>query len=530
MTTTQAPTRPEYLEYTPATRWMIMVALMLGTLMQMIDTSVVNVAIPNMMGNLGASLDQISWVTTGYILANVIVLPMTGWLSAVFGRRKFLAYSMALFTVASLLCGLSKTLGMLVFARILQGVGGAALMATAQATMIEIFPPNQLPMVQAIFGLGVMVGPTIGPTLGGWITDNYSWPWVFLINIPIGIVATFFTLAFMHDSKTVRDHGNTIDFMGILLLAVGLGSLQMLLEKGSKEGWFESSYIVWLTICAVAGLVSFVIWELRVKHPVLNLRVLRHRGLAAGVIFGTVLGFVLYGGMFLLPVFLQQLQGHNAKDSGLIMLPGAIATAVAMPVIGKLTSKNSPRVLTFIGICGAVVSIFMLCGITLSTSREQLIWPLVLRGASLGLLFVPLTLVTLAGLRGHELGEGSAIFNLSRQLGGSAGIAFLTTFLTSRIAFHHAILAEHVSAYNPIALQRFTLLQQGFMTKGFAAETARMQAASILTRQVQGQAALLAYIDAFFIMGVLFLSTLLLLFLFDKGSPLQQKAAMPASE
>jgi DHA2 family multidrug resistance protein len=522
-----APPRAEYLDYTPATRWIIMGAIMLGTLMQMIDTSIVNVAIPTMMGNLGASIDQISWVTTGYILANVITLPLTGWLSSVFGRRKFLAGSMALFTAASFFCGLSNSLGMLVFFRILQGVGGAALISTAQATMMEIFPPQQLAMVQALYGLGVMVGPTVGPTLGGWITDNYSWPWIFYINVPIGIVATLFTLSFMRDSSLVRKRGS-VDIFGIALLAIGLGSLQMLLEKGQKEGWFESSYIIGLTVCAVVALIAFVIWEMSIEHPVINLRVLRHRGFAAGTLFGLVVGFGLYGGMFILPVFLQQLQHHTAQQSGIIMLPGAIATAFAMPIIGKLTSKYPPRILTAIGVIGAVISMFLMRHLTMDTSPYDLFWPLVLRGASLGFLFVPLSLATLAGLRGHEMGEGAALFNLSRQLGGSAGIAFLATFLTNRVATHASTLAEHVNCYNPAALLRLSQYKSFFMAKGFAAPVAEQQALLAMNGVVKQQAALIAYSDCFAIMGVLFLSTLLLLFLFEKSSPIMQKAAPPA--
>ncbi|HEX2948023.1 MAG TPA: DHA2 family efflux MFS transporter permease subunit [Armatimonadota bacterium] len=516
--------RTEYAEYSSATRWIIMAAVMLGTLMQMIDSSIVNVAIPTMMGNLGSTLDQISWVTTGYILSNVIMLPLTGWLSSVFGRRVFLSASMALFTIASVLCGMSHTLTMLVVCRIIQGIGGAALVSTAQATMMEIFPPQQLGMVQAIYGLGVMVGPTVGPTLGGWIVDNLSWPWVFYINLPIGIIATLFTFHFMHDSRHARTHGR-IDFIGIFLLAIGLGSLQMLLEKGSREGWFDSQLIIWLTICAAIGIISFIIWELHIKHPVVNLRVLRHRGFAAGTLFGTALGVALYGGIFILPVYLQQMQHYTARQTGIIMLPGALASAVIMPIIGKLVNKFPPKLLITIGVLGASISTYMLHTISSNTSPGDLFWPLVLRGASMGFLWVPLSLASLSSLHGIEMAEGTALFNLSRQLGGSAGIAFLSTFLIDRVTYHHTRLIEHLSVYSPLVQQRVATLQNGFLAKGFSLVQAHQQALTYLDSIVQGQSAILAYEDIFVVMTVIFLSTLSLLFFFEKGNPITRSTA-----
>ncbi|MEN6546697.1 MAG: DHA2 family efflux MFS transporter permease subunit [Armatimonadia bacterium] len=520
VTPTAAP-RPEWMEYTSSNRITIMIALMMGTLMQMIDTSIVNVAVPTMQGNLGATLDQISWVATGYILANVITLPLTGWLSHLFGRRYYLAGSMALFTLASLFCGMAGNLPMLIFFRMLQGVGGAALMATAQATMMEIFPPAQLGMVQAVFGVGVMVGPALGPTLGGWLVDNFTWPWIFYINIPVGILATFLTMIFMHDSKYERQHGSRVDLIGILLLAVGLGSLQTLLEKGTREGWFQSTLIVWLTAGAVVGVIGFIIWELRVPHPVLNLRVLRHRGFSAGVVFGTVIGFGLYGGMFILPVFLQGIRRYTAMQSGLIMIPGAIATALAMPIAGRLVNRTVPRNITALGMVGAVVSMFMLRTIDAQTGSAQILWPLILRGASLGLIFVPMTIATLAGLPGREMAEGSALFNLMRQLGGSAGIAYLSTFINHRLDGHYQVLAENITLYNPAAVTRLQGLSQFFMSRGYDASTAGQQALSVVQKTVLQQSAIMSYQDAFVLMGFVFLATMPLLLLFEKRSPMK---------
>lgn len=519
---------PQWMEYTPRNRMTIMVALMLGVLMQMIDSSIVNVAVPTMQGNLGVTLDQISWVATGYILANVITLPLTGWLSGVFGRRLFLAGSMALFTLASLGCGMSGNLPLLIFFRILQGIGGAALIATAQATMMEIFPPQQLGMVQAVFGIGVMVGPSIGPTLGGWITDNFNWPWIFYINLPVGAIACVMTLLFMHDSKVRQRHRQGIDFVGIALLAVGLGSLQTLLEKGTREGWFESNLIIALSLLAVFGMVAFVLWELRIPHPVVNLRVLRHRGFTAGTVFGTALGFGLYGAMFILPVFLQSIQRLTAEQSGLALLPGSIATACMMPLVGRLVGRVVPRNLVFCGVVITVLSMYMLHLLSPDTGAQQVQTALIVRGIGMSMIFVPMTLATLAGLPPQELAEGSSLYNLARQLGGSAGIAYLSTFVNHRIDSHYAVLAEHVNRYDPVATLRLGQLQHYFMSQGFPASLANQQGLSLLRRSVVLQASVQSYGDAFLLMGLVFVALMPLLLLFEKKSPVKGKGAPPA--
>lgn len=510
-------TQAEYAQYSGATRWIILIAVMLGTLMQVIDTSIVNVAIPQMMGNLGVTMDQIGWVSTGYIIANVIVLPLTGWLASTFGRKRYMATSIVIFTVASFFCGTSRTLNELVFFRIIQGAGGAALLSTAQATMMEIFPPYQLGMIQAIYGVGVMVGPTVGPTLGGWITDNYSWPWTFFINIPIGIVATILVILFLHDSKHKHAYGG-VDFVGIGLLAMGLGAMQVVLEKGNREGWFESSMITWLSIASVLALTIFVLWELRIPHPAVNLRVLKNRGFTAGTIFGTVLGFGLFGGTFVLPIFLQQMRHYTAQQTGMILLPGALATAVVMPIVGKMVSRFSARNLVAIGAVGFGVSTFMLSTITMDTGPEHMFWPLILRGASMGFLFVPLTLATLKGLHGKEMADGTGFFNLSRQIGGSFGIAILSTFLSHRTAMHRAVLVERINIYNSVALERLHAFQGYLQSMGAPLSVARRQALTIMDKTVQGQAAILGFEDVFRLAAIVMIVAIPLLLLFKKGS------------
>jgi len=521
---------PEYREYTNAERWIIVVALMLGSIMMIVDTSIVNVAIPTMMGTLGATLTQISWVSTGYIIAAVIMLPLTGWFSARFGRKRFLTASIILFTTASFLCGISHGLNELVIYRVLQGIGGAALMSTAQVVLLEIFPPQQIGMVQAIFGVGMMAGPAIGPTLGGWITTNYNWPWIFFINLPIGIAAAILTYLFVHDSHLQKRRDGGVDFIGIGLLAIGLGCLQTMLEKGNSEGWFESNFVCVLTFFAVAGLTAFVFWELHTPHPAVNLRVLRHRSFTAGTLYATILGMGLFGGIFILPVFLQNLRHYTPMQSGMMMLPAAIATAIIMPVVGKLTGRFSSRNLVAIGSIGFIISTMMLTTLTMDTGYTQMFLPLVLRGMAMALLFVPLTLATLVGLPGQEIADGTGLFNLARQLGGSIGIAVLTTFVDHRTNFHRSILLEHISIYNPIALQRLQALQHFFQSKGASLMAARAQALYVIDGTVRGQAALISFSDAFILVSAIFLIAMPLLLFLRKGVPGGRGPHVPAGE
>jgi DHA2 family multidrug resistance protein len=509
-----ATNEEEFSEYSGTLRWIILVAVMLGTIMQVIDTSIVNVAIPTMMGNLGVTLDEIGWVSTGYIIANVIILPLTGWFSSTFGRRKYLTTSMVIFTASSFFCGTSHTLAQLIFFRVLQGAGGAALLSTAQATLLEIFPPWQQGMVQSIFGIGVMVGPTVGPTLGGWITDNYSWPWIFFINIPIGITASLLTFFFMHDSRHQSAPEGGVDVTGIGFLAVGLGCMQVVLEEGNTDDWFQSNFIIWMTVLSALGLVAFILWELHTKYPAVNLRVLKHRELAAGTIFGALTGFGLYGGIFILPVFLQDILGYTAQQTGLIMFPGAMATAFMMPIIGRLIGRFNPRNLAAIGVVGFIASMGLLHQISINTGPDQMYWALILRGASMGFLWLPITLATLSGLRGKDIAEGAGLYNLSRQLGGSTGIAFLSTFLDNRTSYHRAMLVENVTVYSQATMQRLKLLEGAMIAGGSSFHAAQMQALALIDQSVQVQATILAFEDAFLVVGIAFLFALPLLLLF----------------
>jgi len=510
---------PEYQTYTPTIRWIILIAVMLGAILEVLDVSIVNVALPDMMGNLGATLDQISWVSTGYIIANVIILPLTGWLSGYFGRRKYLAASMILFTGASFFCGTSRSLSMLVFFRVLQGMGGAALISTAQATMMEIFPPAQTGMVTAIFGLGMMMAPTLGPTLGGWLTDNYSWPWIFFINLPIGAVAIVLTLLFARDSRSNNRRGYPIDLLGIALLAVGLGCLQTVLEKGNRENWFDSSLICWLSIIAVLGLTLFVLWELYTPHPAVNLRILRNRAFTAGAIIQMAVGVGLYGGIFILPVFLQSIQHYSAMQTGWILFPGGLATGLMMPIMGRLVSRVQARYLAFIGVSVFALAMIPFTRITLDTGPSALFWPWVIRGASLAFLFVPLTIATLRSLQGEQLANGTGLFNLARQLGGSVGIAVLATYLNHMTSRQFSVLTESVTRYNPLTTQRLLQMQQYFQAKGASLPLAQQRALDLLGMTINRQAAVLAFEHAFMLIVLVFLAMLPLIFLLRKNDP-----------
>jgi DHA2 family multidrug resistance protein len=418
---------------------------------------------------------------------------------------------------------------MLVLFRVFQGIGGAALLSTAQATMMEIFPPQQIGMVQAIFGIGIMVGPTVGPTLGGWITDNYSWPWVFFINIPIGIVAAVLAYTFVHDSRYTRASVKA-DFTGIGLLAIGLGSLQTVLEKGNRDDWFQSSFIIWLTITAVVALVIFVVWELRVEHPAVNLRVLRNRSFAAGTIFTSVLGFGIFGGTFIIPMYVQGLLHFTAQQTGMMLLPGAITTAIVMPITARLATRFSARNLVMVGAVGVTLSMLTLSRVTAETGREQLFNPLVIRGAAMGFQYLPMTLATLSRLRGREIAEGTGLYNLSRQIGGSIGIAILSTYVDHRTAVHRSVLVEDINAYSPAMLARLHALQAGLTVQGTAPMVAKQQAFAVIDRIVQSQSAVMAYADAFMVVAIFFIISLPLLLMFDKGKAVKLQNDSAASE
>jgi len=499
-----------------AHKYLIAIAVTLASVLELIDTSIVNVAIPDMMGNLGATLDEIAWVSTGYIVANVVVIPMSGWLSAYFGRRRYLAGSIILFVIASFFCGAASSLASLVLWRVVQGIGGGALLSTAQATLFEAFPPEEAGIGQAIFGVGVMVGPTIGPTLGGWIVDNYQWPWIFYINIPLGILACMMVLAYVRNAAH-QDRAERVDYLGILLLTLCVGSLQWMLERGERNDWFDSRFIVALAVISAVSGVLLVWRELSADEPVINFRVLKSRQLVAGVSFAGFLGLALYGSVFVLPIFLQQLHQMTAWQTGKIILPGALASAVTMAFVGRNANRLDARYTVVAGSLLFLCSMTLLSRLTADAGAGDMFWPLVLRGVGLGLIFVPLTNASMAELRSSELAQGTGLFNLTRQLGGSLGIAIMATLLTRFSAVSRAHLTEHLVAGDPEVQGRLGMIAHGLVAHGMNAVTAQQQAIAILDRQVSIQASVLAFSRIYLLSGALLIGALPLLLLFKTG-------------
>ena len=437
---------------------LITITVMLGLIMAIIDSTIVNVALNTIGGNLGASVDEVSWVATGYILANVIVMPLNGWLTAFFGRKMFYAVSLAVFTLSSLLCGTATSITQLVIYRVIQGLGGGALQPTAQSIMFETYPPDKRGNAMAIFGLGAMVGPAVGPTLGGWIVDNASWPLIFYINIPIGIVAFLMTMAFIPNPKYIEKPKAGIDWPGLGLLAVGLASLQYVLERGEREDWFSSNTIVILSIVSAVTLIIFVYKMLRDRHPLVQLRVFRWRSFAIGNILGVISGFGLFGTSLILPLFFQTMLNFTAFDTGLALLPGALSTAVSMMIVGRLLNRIDTRASIAFGFIIFGISTWMLGGLTTTAGYWDVFWPRLIQGFGLGFLFVPLSTMTLGDVPIGEMAGATGLYTLLRQLGGSFGIAILTTLLTHESAVAWNVLASGVTQTHGYSVQTLTAM------------------------------------------------------------------------
>lgn len=501
-----------------ARQWVVVGTVACATMLQLIDTSIVNVSLSQMMGNLGATLGDISWVVTSYAVANVVMIALSGWLAQRFGRKRYFVASIVLFTAASLACGLSENVWALVLFRFLQGMGGGGIMATGQAILVETFPREELPFANAVYGMTVVIGPTIGPTLGGWITDHLSWNWIFYVNLPVGVLATVLAWSFLPPPKSVQQ-ARAMDWTGILLLVAGIGALQVVLERGQEEGWLESGPIVALALVAVAGIAMFVIHEWRTPHPVVHLKLLKGRPYATGFLFSFIQGFGLYSSTFLVPVFTQSLLGFTATDTGILMLPGSLATALSMPLIGKAMQRGaSPKLLAASGFFLFFLFTQMLAGFDDHVGSGDFFWPLVIRGLGLGMLFIPLTTLAIADLKPAEIPQGTAMTNMARQLGGSVGIAMMTTFVARRVAFHRSVIAEKVTEYGTEGLVRLRQTAGLFVSHGEPVWTARTKATALLARAVGRQAALLSYLDSFRLVGMFFLVFMPLLLLFRSAN------------
>src|SRR5580692_1843471 len=457
-------------------KWIITITVIVASLLELIDTTIVNVALPDIMGNLGATLDDAGWIVTGYAVANVIILPMSGWLGDRFGRKNYFLASILIFTIASFLCGNANSLETLIVFRLIQGLAGGGLISTGQAILLETWPPSEVGMATALFGLGAVVGPTVGPTLGGLITDNLSWQWIFYVNIPVGAIAAFCVSTFVRESPKYGQ-GKRIDWWGIFFLALGVGALQVVLEKGEDKDWFQTWWITALIFTTVISAICFVWREVSIDYPVVNFKILRHRSFAIGIFTSYALGVALYGSTFIFPVFCQNLLGFTAKQTGLILLPGGVATILCMPFVGNLLKKGVPA--QFMSAGGFIlffIFCWMLYGSTLQSGTGDFWWPLIIRGIGMAILFVPLTTLAISELRGPEIGQGTGLNNMMRQLGGSFGIAIMTTIIHIRQAKHRSDLLSNINPYNNAFVQRLNMLEQGFVAKGFTLEQARQMA------------------------------------------------------
>jgi DHA2 family multidrug resistance protein len=498
-------------------KWAIAITVALGAILEVIDMSIVNVALPHMQGNLGATLAEIGWVITGYSMANVVIIPLTAWLDEVFGRRNYFVFSLIAFTLASILCGLATSLPMLIFARVLQGLGGGSMLGKAQSILFQTFSKKEQGAAQAAFGLSVIMGPAIGPTLGGYLTDALNWRWIFFINIPFGILAVFLATTFLPLDDATRRRRTAIDFVGIALMTAGLASLQVILEEGQQDDWFASRFISTMAVTSVVSLAAFVWWELRVEHPAVDLHVLRYRSVAAGSLYSIVLGAGLYGALFAIPIFAQNNLHFTAMQTGELLIPSAIASGVAMILTGKLIGRVGPRILIAVGGVITAGVMFSLASINPDTGSRDLFWPLVWRGLGSAMMFLPLSIATLGSLPKNLVPAASGFYNLTRQLGGSLGIALLTTMLARRENANRAALVEHVSPLSHAAMERMHMFTAFFQRLGASSHDAERRALSVIDRILDGQAALKSFDDLFSYVGIAFIVTLPLIFFLGRG-------------
>lgn len=506
--------------------WIIAFTVMLATFMEVLDTSVANVALPHIAGSMSATVDETTWVLTSYLVSNAIVLPLTGWLSSVFGRKRFYMACVFLFTVSSTMCGLAPSLNLLILFRVLQGVGGGALQPISQAVLAETFPPHKRGMAMAVYGMGVVFAPVVGPTLGGWITDNFTWRWIFLINIPVGMLSLFMTSMLIKDPPYLkRVKGLGIDYMGLGLLTVGLAALEIFLDEGQREDWFSSNLIVVALVAAVICLVAVVVWELRQKNPVVDFRLLKERNFAVSTGTMFMLGFVLYGSTMLLPVFLQQLLGYTATQSGMVLSPGGIIILFLMPVVGFLVSKVQARWLVIFGLFISAVGLWDMSRFNLQVDYYHATLSRIVQSAGLAFLFVPINSMAFNFIPKDRTSYATGLINLARNVGGSAGIAMTTTLLSRRSQYHQSVLVSHLTPGDPAYESMLEGARQMLMAKGADAVQALQQAQAMLYGMVQREAMMMSFLDAFYILAILFVALIPLMFIMKKTRPQKAPAA-----
>ncbi len=492
-------------------RTLLIITVLLAAVMELIDTTIVNVALSHMSGNLGATLEDTTWIITAYAIANVIIIPITSFLTAIFGRRKYYIGSIVIFVVCSFMCGSAGNIWTLVFFRFLQGLGGGALLSVSQAVIFELFPKEKQSVASAIFGIGVFMGPTIGPTMGGIIIDNYSWPLIFYINVPIGILAAI-SCYFLLTEPAIKPKIGRVDWLGIALLATGIGSLQTVLERGQTEDWFATGYITVLTVTAILSLTAFVLWELQIAHPVVNLRVFKSKSLTIAAVLTFITGIGMFTSVFLTPVIAQRLLGFSPTETGFLLLPGAIIAIVGLIISGKLIQSGlSPLLVVAAGFVCFIYFNWNMSGINFDTSARTITVNLIFRALGMAFLTVPLTMLAVSSLAPAEIPQGAALNNMMRQLGGAFGISVVNTYTAHRVAIHRTDLLINITSTNSAAVNRLNLLSAYFQHKGINVLEAKAKGIAIIEQTIIRQSAMLSYVDAFFLIGLLFAFTLPLL-------------------
>ncbi len=484
--------------------WIVAIAVMFATFMEVLDTTVVNVSLPHIASSMSATTDEATWALTSYLVANAIILPMTGWLAGRFGRKNLLMLSTTGFTLASFLCGAAPNLAMLIVFRIIQGATGGALQPLSQAVLLETFKPEDRGRAMGFWAVGIVVAPILGPVVGGWLTENYSWRWVFYINLPVGIIALLMTRMFVFDPPYLRRESQGIDYWGMGLLVVGIGALQFVLDKGQQEDWFASTMIATLAMISVVALVALVIYELRTPHPIVDLRLFKDRSYSVGVFLMTVVGFALYGSLVLLPLMLQTLFGYSSLAAGEAMAPRGVGSLFMMPLVGVMTAYIDPRKLLSVGLVVGGLTMLWLGEVNLDAGYWDFVWPQVLQGLGLSLLFVPLTTVSMATIEPQRMGYATSLFNLMRNIGGSVGIAVTGTMLARRRQAFGSMLGEHVTLFDPATNEMLAQLKAAFLARTGDAVAATNQAYVVLHGMVQRQAAMVSFVMIFRLLGILF--------------------------
>ena len=492
--------------------WIVAITVMLPTLMVIVDTSVVNVSLDHIRGSLSAGIDEATWSITSYLAANAIIIPMTGWLSRFFGRKRFLIFSVTLFTLSSLLCGLAWNIQSLVVFRVLQGLAGGSLQPISQAILLETFPPYLHGTAMAIFGAGVMFGPIIGPLLGGWITDNWSWQWIFFINIPIGFLSIMMSLLFISDPPYMKRSSTKIDYWGLMLLAIGVGCLQMVLDRGQQEDWFSSEMIIWLTMASVIALLIFIWVEWTAENPIVNLRAFKNPTFTLGNVVIFLILANLFGSIILLPIYLQTLMGYTATLAGIVLGPGGVANVLAMPIVGKLVNRVNPKILIAFGV-------ILIAGSTLAMSQFNLfadfitvLWPRVFMGIGLAFVFIPITTITLSSIKKEEMGNATSIFNLMRNLGGSVGVACVATMLSRRAQFHQSRLVDRLTPFDLNYDWSSQQAAQALQYRGFENGLASHGGLGVMYEKMLREASMMSFNDVFYLLTLLIIVTLPLVF------------------